>query len=204
MARVLTLFAHPRLDRSEVNAPMFAAAQAIKGVTCIDLYARYPQFDIDIAREQSVLRDHDVIILMHPLYWYAAPAIIKEWIDLVLEYGFAYGADGTALRGKVMFNAVTCGTPRAGYTPDGINRAELRTLLMPFERTAELCHMRYIAPYATFDASSLRAENKVSDTVAQWENFLTALVNDRIDFDKATDALTLTDDLQSFITPENG
>ena len=203
MARVLTLFAHPRQDRSEINWPMFEAAQTVEGVTCVDLYARYPSFEINIAREQSSLLDHDVIILQHPLYWYSAPAIIKEWMDLVLEYDFAYGAEGTALNGKVMFNAVSCGTARSAYTVKGGHIAELRTLLMPFERTADLCNMRYLAPYATFSAGSLRAENRVKETVSQWHSFLTALTQDRIDLDAAANALTLTDHPDSFLIGEN-
>ena len=36
------------------------------------------------------------IVFQHPFYWYSTPAILKEWQDLVLEHGWAYGAGGTA------------------------------------------------------------------------------------------------------------
>lgn len=35
--KVLVLFAHPLLRRSEVNAPLYAAAKQIEGVTTVDL-----------------------------------------------------------------------------------------------------------------------------------------------------------------------
>ena len=97
--RVLLLLAHPSLDRSEVNRPMADAVAGIDGITLVDLYAEYPDFQIDIDREQQRLLEHDVIVFQHPLYWYSTPAILKEWQDLVLEHGFAYGSGGTALQG---------------------------------------------------------------------------------------------------------
>ncbi|MCV5747032.1 NAD(P)H-dependent oxidoreductase, partial [Escherichia coli] len=71
-------------------------------MTCVDLYGEYPRFNINIDREQQRLREHDVVIFQFPLYWYSTPAILKEWQDLVLEYGFAYGTEGTELQGKTM------------------------------------------------------------------------------------------------------
>ncbi len=65
--KVLVIYAHPSQHRSEVNAPLFAAAQAVDGVTCVDLYAEYPQFDINIDKEQARLLEHDVIVFQFPL-----------------------------------------------------------------------------------------------------------------------------------------
>jgi NAD(P)H dehydrogenase (quinone) len=31
------------------------------------------------------------LILQFPLWWFAMPAILKDWVDRVLAYGFAYG-----------------------------------------------------------------------------------------------------------------
>ena len=59
-------------------------------------------------------------------------------MDLVLEYGFAYGSDGTALQGKVLFNALTAGGLEAAYRAEGYNHFTLRELLAPLEQTATL------------------------------------------------------------------
>ena len=37
-----------------------------KIATSVDMYARYPDFEIDIEREQAALVDHDRIILQFP------------------------------------------------------------------------------------------------------------------------------------------
>lgn len=52
------------------------------------------------AAEQEALKKADVIVWQFPIYWYSAPAKMKQWIDDVLAYGFAYGSGGNALKGK--------------------------------------------------------------------------------------------------------
>ncbi|MCU7375699.1 NAD(P)H-dependent oxidoreductase [Paucibacter sp. O1-1] len=74
-------------------------------MTINDLYANYPDFLIDVAREQQLCESHDVIIFQHPFYWYSTPAIVKEWLDLVLEHGWAYGKTGTALKDKMVLSS---------------------------------------------------------------------------------------------------
>ena len=92
MAKVLILFAHPALEKSRVNKRLILAAGNIDNITLNDLYEEYPDFDIDIKREQQLLIEHDLIILQHPFYWYSTPALLKQWEDLVLEHGWAYGS----------------------------------------------------------------------------------------------------------------
>jgi voltage-gated potassium channel Kch len=113
MRKVLLLYAHPAPHKSRVNRQLVRAARDLPGVTLHDLYEAYPDLDIDVRREQERLRAHDVILFQHPFYWYSTPAIVKEWIDLVLEYGWAYGEGGHALAGKAWVHALTAGGPEA-------------------------------------------------------------------------------------------
>ncbi len=101
MNKVLINFAHPARARSKINNALRAAVENLEDVTFNDLYAAYPDFLIDVKREQRLCENHDVIIFQHPFYWYSTPAIMKEWLDLVLEHGWAYGHEGTALQGKI-------------------------------------------------------------------------------------------------------
>ena len=91
---ILILFAHPALEKSRVNRVLIRDIPGIEGVTFHDLYETYPDFDIDVAREQELLLAHDTIVLHHPFFWYSTPAMLKEWQDLVLEHGWAYGSGG--------------------------------------------------------------------------------------------------------------
>src|SRR5688500_7854547 len=122
MSKILVLFAHPALEKSRLHARMVRHLRRIPGITFHDLYEAYPDFDIDVPKEQQLLLEHDLIIWQHPFYWYSAPAIIKQWLDLVLEHGWAYGSGGIALQGKRVLNAITCGGPREVYRREGRNR----------------------------------------------------------------------------------
>ncbi len=146
----LVIFAHPRLSGSVVQKTMLAAISGLDGVTIHDLYAAYPDFQIDVDREQELLLAHDVIIFQHPFYWYSSPAIIKEWLDLVLEYGWAYGPGGTRLHRKFMMSALSTGGPTEAYRSKGRNRFAVRELLAPMDQTAYLCGMGWLEPHIIF------------------------------------------------------
>lgn len=200
MRRILVLFAHPSLERSEVNRPLALATSRIDGVTFVDLYADYPDFQIDIDREQGRLAEHDVVVFMHPLYWYSTPAILKEWQDLVLEHGFAYGVGGTVLHGKIFLDALTAGGAEAAYCTEGYNHFAIRELLHPLEQTAVMCGMLYLPPFALFGARTAVDEKRIDTHVADWVRILEALRDDRLDIAAAQDLPILNTDIDSIIS----
>ena len=183
--KILLLFAHPAQDRSEVNIPIFRAASAIDGVTGIDLYGLYPKHDIDVALEQEQLRQHNIIIFLFPLYWYSTPALLKDWMDLVLEYGFAYGKGGNALAGKYLFPVISTGGAENLYRQGGHNNFTVRELLRPIEQTALFCQMQFIPPLSLFAARTAVDENRLDEHLDQWQKLLRSLVADTFDFSKA-------------------
>ena len=185
MAKLIVYYAHPGHKHSHVNKFMARAAEALDGITFVDLYRDYPRFDIDADREQQRLLDHDVIVFQCPLFWYSTPSIVKEWQDLVLEHGFAYGSDGDRLAGKRMMLAVTAAGPEDAYSNDGFQHYPLRDFLRPLEQTARLCGMRFPAPYVLH--SSLRAPSSgaVEPHVNGYRRLLEVIRDDRYDWDEA-------------------
>lgn len=194
MAKVLVLFAHPGQRHSRVNVMMAKTASGIDGVTFVDLYAQYPKLEIDVDVEQDRLLKHDVIIFQFPIYWYSTPSILKEWQDLVLEYGFAYGHTGDKLAGKVFLPVITAGGPDHAYTEQGSNRFRLRALLSPLEQTANLCRMRFVAPYALFSAHDARSDGRFDRHLEGYRRLLEALIDDSFDIDAAAQAELLSTD----------
>lgn len=87
MNSVLLLFAHPRFEQSRVNRALLSVLNHEDHITIHDLYERYPDFNIDTARERNLLLAHDIVVWHYPFYMFSAPAMIKQWIDLVLEHG---------------------------------------------------------------------------------------------------------------------
>ncbi|RZR27738.1 flavodoxin family protein [Vibrio vulnificus] len=197
--KVLVIYAHPSQHRSEVNAPLFAAAQAVDGVTCVALYAEYPQFDINIDKEQARLLEHDVIVFQFPLYWYSTPALLKEWQDLVLEYGFAYGTDGMALQDKLMLCVVSAGGKEEAYKAEGYNHFTIRQLLAPIEQMAALTSMHYLPPFAIFGARTALEENRIDQHVERYVTLLQALVEDRVNIHAANHLNKITHALPQII-----
>jgi putative NADPH-quinone reductase len=167
---------------------MFAEARRLTGITLVDLYAEYPRFDIDIDREQERLLAHEVVLLQFPMFWYSAPALVKEWLDLVLEHGFAYGTGGDRLKGKRLMLAVTAAGDREAYTEHGYQRYPLRRFLTPLERTAQLCHMEFAAPYVLYASLQADSAGRLPAHVAGFRRLLEAIRDDRYDFGSAAGA----------------
>ncbi|NKW91580.1 flavodoxin family protein [Rhodobacteraceae bacterium R_SAG9] len=183
--RVLVYQAHPGAQHSHANAAMNAATQSVDGIEFVDLYATYPRFDIDVAKEQARILENDAILFQYPLFWYSTPSIIKEWQDLVLQHGFAYGSGGDKLTGKVLSLGVTCGAPEHAYGAEGYNGFALRTLLTPMEQTARLCHMQFLSPYVLYGALAKREANALGPHAEGWRRWLIGLRDDTVDLAKA-------------------
>ena len=157
--KILILFAHPAFQKSSANRLLVKDIKKIDGVTFHDLYEEYPEFDIDKEREKELLTQHDCIVFHHPLFWYSTPAILKEWQDLVLEHGWAYGTDGDALKGKLFFNAITAGGPRQAYDKEGLHSNDIIGFLAPIRQTAILCNMIPLPPFVVYGTHGIEKED---------------------------------------------
>ena len=144
--RIYVLAAHPNWRESRVNRRLVEAARSVAGVEVSDLYARYPDYDIDVEAEQRRAQAAELIVLLHPVQWYSMPPMLKLWLDDVLAYGWAYGHSGTALQGKDLWLAATTGGPESSYHPSSYNRYFFDAFLPPYEQTAALCGLRFLPP----------------------------------------------------------
>ena len=95
------------------------------------------------------------------MFWYSGPSIVKQWLDLVLEFGFAYGTGGTRLHGKSLLHAITTGGAVHAYSRSGYNHFTIRELLTPFEQTAQFCGMHYLPPFIVYGTHSLDTEDAI-------------------------------------------
>jgi putative NADPH-quinone reductase len=112
--------------------------------TVHDLYAAYPDEKIDIRAEQQLLARHRRVILQFPFQWYSSPPLLKKWLDLVLEHGWAYGGGANALEGKQLGIAVSTWSRGADYRKDGRYGRTMEELTSPFEVTAFRLGMQYL------------------------------------------------------------
>lgn len=70
--KTLVLVFHPHLEKSQVNRKLMDIANETGDVTVIDEYAEYPDFHINVEREQKLIESHDRIVLQFPFYWYSS------------------------------------------------------------------------------------------------------------------------------------
>ena len=155
--KILINVFHPNLEQSRGNKALIEAVKDLSNVTIRNMYEEYPDFQINAASEQSILTAHDVIIFQHPLYWLSGPALLKQWMDTVLEKGFAFPpGDGDKLAGKIWQTVITVGGPEEGYTKEGPFKADFEDIFIPYRLSATYCSMKWNPVFAV---TSVMPEN---------------------------------------------
>ncbi|WP_306821237.1 NAD(P)H-dependent oxidoreductase [Actinomyces wuliandei] len=173
--KTLVLVFHPHMESSRVNRVLADRAESAgENVTVRYVYDLYPDFKIDVAAEQAALQDADRIVLQFPMYWFSSPALLKQWEDDVLTYGWAYGEEGTALHGKELLLAVSPGG--SAYGREAAHSYTLHELLRPFQGSARVIGTRYAVPFLTVGAL------EISDAALaqRAEEYAATLVADRL------------------------
>jgi glutathione-regulated potassium-efflux system ancillary protein KefF len=147
---ILVIQAHPYPRASRAGAALIAAIRDLPSLEVRSLYELYPDFDIDVAAEQAALERASVVVLMHPLYWYAVPAMLKHWIDTVLFEDWAHAErDSAKLKGKDCQWVVTTGDDQA-YGPGAPSPV--------IEQIARACGMKWLEPFIVRSADRLSPE----------------------------------------------
>lgn len=150
MGKVVVISGHPQLEQSNANKIILEQlAAALPAVDIRRLDTLYPDYRIDVEREQQALLAADIVVLQFPFYWYSIPALLKKWLDDVFAYNFAYGSRGDKLKGKHFILSFTIGGPAESYTPVGYNHFEIAQLLRPLQQTAYLSGMHFRTPVHT-------------------------------------------------------
>lgn len=178
-SEIVVIAAHPALKHSRVTRAMLESALASQArqpgrVHVRDLYARYPDYFIDVAAEQAALRQARLLVWLHPIHWYSMPPLLKLWLDEVFSFGWAYGPGGTALQGKDLWLVTSTGGPESSYHPAGYNRHFFGAYLPPYEQTARLAGMRWLPPLVLHgahrvDDAALRAHTELfGNRLATW------------------------------------
>lgn len=168
MPKTLIICAHPRPRQSVVTSDLrqtlqAAALQTAWPLEVRDLYALYPDFDIDVSAEQQALTEADLVIWLCPVYWYSVPALLKHWFDKVLSFGWAYGPDAHALRGKSLWWVTSAGADSAAYSEQTAHGLGFESFVAPIEHVARYCGMQWL-PYFVVHAGQQAPESQRTTT----------------------------------------
>jgi glutathione-regulated potassium-efflux system ancillary protein KefF len=156
-APILVVHAHPYPGASRAGRALLAALEGLPATELRALYSRYPDFDIDAAAEREALARAGLVVWMHPLHWYGAPALLVRWFEVVLAEGWAFGPGGTALEGKDCLWAVTTGGDEAAYSAAGRHRRPFADFAPPVEGIARYCGMNWLEPFVLKGAHTIPA-----------------------------------------------
>lgn len=171
--KALVILAHPNIDDSRVNKRWRQElAQYPNEIAIHELYKEYPDWNIDVEREQRLLEAHDHIILQFPLYWYSYPPLLKKWLDDVFTHGWAYGSKGNKLNGKKFGIAMSIGDKKENYSTAGSISFTVDEVITPFK--ASMIHVGAIAlPYfAVFGSSFQASDEEINQSAKDYIDYI--------------------------------
>ena len=152
---IVVIYAHPYPSYSRAGRALCDAIRTLPALEIRSLYNLYPDFDIDVAAEQRALASAQLIVWLHPFYWYSTPALLKHWFDKVLEQGWAYGGESRALEGKHCLWVPTAGGAEESYAENQIHQRPFARYIDPIEGTARFCGMHWEPPLIVFGSQSV-------------------------------------------------
>ena len=163
---ILIIHAHPYPQRSRAGRALLAAVRDLPQLEVRSLYDLYPDFDIDVAAEQAALSRADLVVWLHPLYWYSVPGLLKYWFDVVLLSGWAYGEGGDALHGKHCLWVATTGGQVSSFATTGTHRLPFDEFAAPLRQTAQFCGMVWEPPLALHGAQVVGEDEITAAAIA--------------------------------------
>ncbi len=159
----LIILAHPTFEKSIANKTIIEELQKSDvDLEIRNIHSLYPDYNIDVNKEQEALLRHQTIVFQYPFYWYNMPAILKHWFDEVFTYKFAYGTAGDKLKNKNFVPSFTIGASKDDYHTLGEAHFPVYEYCKNMEQTAYYAQMNYVAPFYTH-GTSLVAGNTIEE-----------------------------------------
>lgn len=167
----LVIITHPEMHQSIINR-MWKEALNEADIDVVDLYELYPDSKLDVSEEQQRLLKYDKVIFQFPFYWYSSPPLLKQYLDEVFLFNYAYGPKGTKLKDKSFGLAVTVGSPESDYTAKGFNKFTMDELLTPFEATFHYVGAKYIGYFVQFGTVNHAIESELRGGTKRYIEFI--------------------------------
>ena len=142
MSNIVLISGHPNLDDSIANQWIMKELQhKIEDVEIVRLDMLYPNYEINVLKEQERLVTADIIIIQYPLFWYSMPSLLVRYFEQILSHGFSHGSRGDKLQNKILIASFTSGAKEEVY--DGMNQYRIDEFLAPIQATCKLCGMHF-------------------------------------------------------------
>ncbi|WP_438431470.1 NAD(P)H-dependent oxidoreductase [Gorillibacterium sp. sgz500922] len=171
--KTLVILAHPNLEASRVNRRWKnELLQYPNEIAIHEIYKEYPDWTIDVPREQNLLETHSHIVIQFPLYWYSYPPLLKKWFDDVFTHGWAYGSTGDKLKGKRFGLALSIGDKKENYRPDGSVSFTVEDVIVPFKASMRHVGAEALPYFAVFGASFQASDEEIHQSAKDYVNYI--------------------------------
>ncbi|MCO6564880.1 MAG: NAD(P)H-dependent oxidoreductase [Apibacter sp.] len=173
--KTLVIIGHPDLSNSTINKRWVKEIEKYPEMfTVHSLYNTYPNYSIDVEKEQKLIEQHENIILQYPLYWFNCPALLKKWIDDVFTYGWAYGSKGDKMKDKKIALAISAGSKEENYKKDRNYSVTIDDLILPFKITSDYMNSNFKGYFILYGTNSIRTD-ALEKSAEQYISFIKKL-----------------------------
>ena len=173
--KTLVIVSHPYPEQSHAIKALQTAAEQRADVEVRNLEALYGNdlSSFDVEAEQRAHQDVDRVVYLFPVHWFNLTPMLKAYLNQVWAYGWAFGPNGTALKGKEMQVVVTAGATEHTYSDVGLVKSTIDEVLTPMKASALYVGMRFAKPLAFFEAMGVSGE-RLADFSKTFMNSLDA------------------------------
>ncbi|MBG9982663.1 NAD(P)H-dependent oxidoreductase [Aerococcaceae bacterium DSM 111020] len=162
MVKTLVVIAHPELDSSMSQQFLIESGMHWSNVDYLDLTDLYSLEDMVITDERNRLIKYDRVFFQFPLYWYQAPAVLKQWLDDILPLNFEDTELMHALSGKDFGLIVTIGRKEEHFQSGGQEQRTLSEMLSPFEMLARSLGWNFLPIFNIHQFEFMSEEEKMT------------------------------------------
>lgn len=161
--KTLVIISHPDMPNSRINKVWIEKAAAYSNeITIHDLYSEYPDFNINVKREQELVEDQ-IILFSNSLYIG----------DEVITYGWAYGSKGK----RIFYNrkvglAISAGVKKEEFTNMGKNKHTLSQMLTPFKSLCAYIHAEYLPEFVLYGANSDMKSEEIQKSANEYLQYI--------------------------------
>ena len=160
--------AHPQLQKSRVNKRWVSElSKHPENVMVHELYASYADKALDVQYEQTLLADHERVVLQFPFQWYGTPSLLKQWLDEVFTTAWLFGSGGKAVAGKELLLAISIGGTQESYQAGGLIGYTISELTRPLQVFANQVGMTML-PLFTFYGAVQATEEQIEISARQY------------------------------------
>lgn len=178
--KTLVIVSHPYPEQSQAIKALQTVAEQRTDVEVRNLEALYGNDlgSFDVAAEQKAHQGVDRVVYLFPVHWFNLTPMLKAYLNQVWAYGWAFGPNGTALKGKEMQVVVTAGATEYTYSDAGLVKSTIDEVLTPMKASALYVGMHFAKPLAFFEAMGVSAE-RLADFSKTFMNSLAAPLGSR-------------------------